>query len=157
MPAPLEMSLPAAPASAADAREALRRLPLPEEIVEKVALLVTELVANAVVHGRTLSDRRIRFELEVDDHGAVRGAVSDHGPGFTARLPDEPDLTTPGGLGLVLVDRLADRWGVSRDGATKVWFEIDRLQSATTRLPLWACATPPSTPRTARSLGASRS
>jgi hypothetical protein len=30
------------------------------------------------------------------------------------------------GWGLYLVDRLADRWGVTSDVGTTVWFELDR-------------------------------
>jgi anti-sigma regulatory factor (Ser/Thr protein kinase) len=35
--------------------------------------------------------------------------------------PDEP-----GGFGLFLVGRLADRWGVETDGGTTVWFVLRR-------------------------------
>jgi hypothetical protein len=31
-----------------------------------------------------------------------------------------------GGFGLVLVDRISDRWGVIRDRPNVVWFELDR-------------------------------
>jgi hypothetical protein len=30
------------------------------------------------------------------------------------------------GFGLFLVERLADRWGVARDGRTRVWFELSQ-------------------------------
>jgi hypothetical protein len=36
------------------------------------------------------------------------------------------------GWGLALVDRLSDRWGVSREDSTCVWFEIDRVLSGRT-------------------------
>jgi hypothetical protein len=46
------------------------------------------------------------------------------GPGATFDWErHEPDLTTPGGLGLVLVDTLSERWGIRRNGETCVWFE----------------------------------
>ena len=31
-----------------------------------------------------------------------------------------------GGFGLVLVDRISDRWGVIRNRQNVVWFELDR-------------------------------
>ena len=35
------------------------------------------------------------------------------------------DVLDPGGLGLVLVDEMADRWGVAcTDDETCVWFEL---------------------------------
>ena len=36
-----------------------------------------------------------------------------------------PVATADDGLGLVLVQRLSNRWGVVRDSLTEVWFEID--------------------------------
>ena len=49
--------------------------------------------------------------------------------GRSGSVPDrrEPGVRTlePGGLGLVLVDEMADRWGVARhDDETCVWFEL---------------------------------
>jgi anti-sigma regulatory factor (Ser/Thr protein kinase) len=58
----------------------------------------------------------------------VRIEVSDGGAGFVPPKRPAPrlDAEEPGGWGLVLVDRLADRWGVARDEGTSVWFELDR-------------------------------
>jgi hypothetical protein len=51
--------------------------------------------------------------------------VSDPGEGFAANLP-EPAGRGPGGWGLFLTERLADRWGVDREeGWTTVWVEMD--------------------------------
>jgi len=51
--------------------------------------------------------------------------VSDPGQGFSANIPD-PVAGEPGGWGLFLTERLADRWGVDRDGNwTTVWLERD--------------------------------
>ena len=35
----------------------------------------------------------------------------------------------PFGRGLMFVDRLADRWGLSLDGKTAVWLEVDTPQA----------------------------
>ncbi len=35
-------------------------------------------------------------------------------------------LDEPGGFGLYLVGRLADRWGVETDDGTTVWFVLQR-------------------------------
>jgi hypothetical protein len=55
----------------------------------------------------------------------VRVEVGDLGPGFDPG-PRDLDRESPSGWGLYLVDQLADRWGVTRAGGTRVWFEIDR-------------------------------
>jgi anti-sigma regulatory factor (Ser/Thr protein kinase) len=53
--------------------------------------------------------------------------VTDSGPGFEPEQPrPTPHVDRPGGWGLCLVDRLADRWGVDSGNRTAVWFELDR-------------------------------
>ncbi len=118
----LELSLPPAPASAAVARRELRALPLPEPMLDALSLLVTELVSNAIRHPKAPADEAIRVRADVEGE-QVHVEVTDGGRGFTKPTADV-DLTTPGGLGLVLVERLADRWGINGDGRTCVWFDI---------------------------------
>jgi Histidine kinase-like ATPase domain len=56
-------------------------------------------------------DRMVRLELR-QRRGAVRVAVRDEGSGFAPEAScSRPDET--GGWGLVLVDRIADRWAVT--------------------------------------------
>jgi anti-sigma regulatory factor (Ser/Thr protein kinase) len=51
--------------------------------------------------------------------------VTDWGPGFDARTRTREPGDHTGGWGLFLVERLADNWGVQRDGeSTMVWFEL---------------------------------
>ena len=56
------------------------------------------------------------------DEDAVRVEVIDCGSGFTAtpRDPERPH----GGYGLYLLEQQATRWGVDREGGTRVWFEL---------------------------------
>jgi anti-sigma regulatory factor (Ser/Thr protein kinase) len=55
----------------------------------------------------------------------LRIEVTDHGHGFEpAAVPADPSQAA-GGWGLVLVDRLTDRWGVAFSHSTHVWFEFD--------------------------------
>lgn len=77
-----------------------------------VALVVGELAANAVQHGRVPGrDFGVRLVLDVTA-GLVRAEVSD------AATDKRPPLATPvtppegeSGRGLLLVDVLAERWG----------------------------------------------
>jgi anti-sigma regulatory factor (Ser/Thr protein kinase) len=92
---------------------------------QKARLLVSELVTNAVIHGRGRIELRARLD---QDRLLVR--VIDEGPGFTTALR-ERDLDTPGGDGLRIVDAEASRWGI-REGAADVWFELRRQPLALT-------------------------
>ncbi len=85
-----------------------------------VRLLVSELVTNGVVHGHGV-DGDEHLTLNIAANGVLRVDVVDHGGGFT---PEAPRGEPIGGWGLMLVEGLADRWGVTRDGETRVWFEI---------------------------------
>jgi anti-sigma regulatory factor (Ser/Thr protein kinase) len=92
------------------------------ESERQLALLVSELVSNAVRHGGAGDADLIELELCATSRG-VGVEVSDPGPGFVPRRRDLP-LDEPGGWGLVLVDQLAERWGVVRDRRTRVWLEL---------------------------------
>lgn len=56
----------------------------------------------------------------------LRVSVTDDGFGFEPDLDAPPRERAMGGFGLVLVDRISDRWGVIRDRPNVVWFELDR-------------------------------
>jgi anti-sigma regulatory factor (Ser/Thr protein kinase) len=90
--------------------------------METMRLLVTELVTNSVKHAATDS-----VELKVlVGRSVVWVEVLDEGPGFEPS-PRSSDSRDEGGWGLFLVERLANRWGVAREGsATRVWFELLR-------------------------------
>jgi anti-sigma regulatory factor (Ser/Thr protein kinase) len=88
-------------------------------LYEDVRLLVSELVTNCVRHAGVGPEEQLELLVSV---------VRDPGPGFEPR-PRAPHNTSDSGWGLVLVDRLADRWGVAREASTRVWFEIDRPKS----------------------------
>ena len=82
---------------------------------DDVVLVVSELVSNSVRHG---SSELIDVKVTNRD-GRVRIEVTDDGPGFDAETP------RGGGLGLSIVERLADRWGM-QDASQRftVWAEL---------------------------------
>jgi anti-sigma regulatory factor (Ser/Thr protein kinase) len=88
-----------------------------------LALLVSELVANAVVHGRG----EVLLRLQVDGP-VVRGEVVDEGGGFERDLR-ERSVEDVSGRGLAIVEALASRWGI-HEGTTHVWFEVDARDRA---------------------------
>ncbi|MCZ4124481.1 ATP-binding protein [Streptomyces sp. H39-S7] len=102
-------------------REQLRRWGVPG-LVDIAELLTSELVTNALQHTdegavltATLSDGPVhRLRVEVHDHTARRPRLHPVGENATS------------GRGLLLVQALADSWGVRSQGTGKVvWFELD--------------------------------
>ncbi len=122
--APVDLTIPATTMAPSQARAALGELAddLSDEILEPARLLVSELVSNSVRHGATGPDSRVRVRAEIVPRG-LRIEVSDWGVGFS---PAVGRLRDDGGFGLLLVARLATRWGIDCQGITRVWFEIVR-------------------------------
>ncbi|MGP4113878.1 ATP-binding protein [Streptomyces sp. 4N509B] len=101
------------------------------ELVDTARLLVTELASNVLQH---TSARSLAVETTFE-HGRVTVAVVDSSPGGSTaiRPPDvPPGAEADYGRGLMLVDRLADGWGVTvlhdARSATpvgkRVWFTL---------------------------------
>lgn len=115
----VEVDLETAPAARvrAEVRHLVGRCP-GIEVCDAVQVS-DELVSNACRHAcsprtcRLMVDGRGWFRIEVDDASPIPARV---------RRPDHT-----GGRGLLLVDRLATRWGTNhRDGGKTVWAELDR-------------------------------
>jgi anti-sigma regulatory factor (Ser/Thr protein kinase) len=97
---------------------------LPQATRERLTLLVSELVTNAIRHAGLRPGDPI--DVQATRHaGRVRLAVHDGGVGFEAPAVDGRDPLAPGGKGLTIVAALSDCWGVDRsgDGCT-VWCEV---------------------------------
>jgi len=120
----LRLSIAGGPRAPARARAWLQSATswVPRELESNLLLLTSELVNNSVAHGKAGDQDVIEIELRATSRG-VRAQVSDSGEGFA---PGERLLAIdePGGWGLVLVERVADSWGVDHNGRTSVWFEL---------------------------------
>lgn len=96
-----------------------------DDRISVAALLTSELVTNAVIHASPV-DGEVPIGLRIDaGRAAVRVEVTDLGGGFD---PEHPGGRPPeqGGRGLLLVDRLATRWGAGAEsGRFTVWFELE--------------------------------
>ena len=88
-----------------------------------VALVVSELVTNSVLHADLDADDTVMVEIAVDDD-RLAITVTDPGSALVPRLlPRDP--TGPHGFGLHLVNDISAHWGVRRDpGTTQVWCEL---------------------------------
>jgi two-component sensor histidine kinase len=121
------VTLAAEPASGSAARRFVRRtlagLDVDPERVETLVLLCSELVTNSVLHAAAPSELRLRVR-----EGRVRLEVHDSSP--VVPVPRAQDLAATNGRGMVLVDALADSWGVEvgdglPDEGKTVWLELD--------------------------------
>jgi anti-sigma regulatory factor (Ser/Thr protein kinase) len=114
------LELPRRPDAPAVARRELQQRlgeVLHQDVLHDLYLVVSELVANAVRHGRG----EIHLRL-MRDAGDLRGEVIDGGGGFEHDVREVGSLATSG-RGLLIVEALTTRWGV-HEGTTHVWFEM---------------------------------
>ncbi|MEK8145227.1 ATP-binding protein [Streptomyces sp. M10(2022)] len=90
---------------------------------DAVTIVVAELAANAVLHGRVPGRDFALLLVRDDDRGVIRIEVSDTHPAQPVQAVPTQDEDY--GRGLVLVDALAVSWGVrARVGPGKtVWAE----------------------------------
>jgi hypothetical protein len=92
---------------------------LPEEFVDDVLLLVSELATNSVRHARSAFELGLELDLR-----SLRIEITDQGgdlPRKRSPLKDEPY-----GRGLHIVDSLAESWGVgvAADGGKTIWVVV---------------------------------
>lgn len=122
VPAPLETDLPRGMNASSRARrwlDARLTATVAGDELDAAKLLATELVNNAVLHGRGTITLRALL-----DENRLLIEVIDQGSGFE-RIVDQQDFEKVGGQGLQIVEALASRWGV-HEGTTHVWFELER-------------------------------
>ncbi|HEX3621588.1 MAG TPA: ATP-binding protein [Acidimicrobiales bacterium] len=102
-------------------RDVLMSRQVADGVVHTVELLTSEVVTNAIVHGRSGPQLVVR----VCD-GVVRVGVRDTSPEPPVRRLSR--LDDPSGRGVVIVEELASAWGVERErgGGKQVWFEVAR-------------------------------
>jgi anti-sigma regulatory factor (Ser/Thr protein kinase) len=117
----LDVELPSTASAPATARGALEQIAgtVSEARMRDLRLLVSELVTNAVRHAEGAA---VRLIVSIAG-GTLRVEVHDRGRGFEVKAPPTDPLRASG-WGLVLVEELADRWGVDGTPRTRVWFEM---------------------------------
>lgn len=89
-----------------------------------VLVAVSELVTNVVRHAPDAGQASVTLAAY---EGGLRIGVRQRGKRF-----DRPEIVVsndPHGRGLMIVETLADRWGVDVDGdMLEVWFEVDHVR-----------------------------
>lgn len=100
-------------------RDVLMSRQVAGSVVDTVELLTSEVVTNAIIHGRSGP----LLAVDVSDR-AIRVAVGDGSPELPVRRLGRPDDVS--GRGVLIVEELATSWGVvrERNGSKRVWFEV---------------------------------
>jgi anti-sigma regulatory factor (Ser/Thr protein kinase) len=88
---------------------------------DKLKLLASELVTNAVIHCDGPPDHVVTLEVVVGAD-SVRMSVTDGGSGFERQ--GYPSVGDIGGWGLWLVDQLSSAWGTSSESDHRVWLDF---------------------------------
>lgn len=113
---PATLRLAALPDAAGEARSFVRSILREHPRIDDALLSVSELVTNAVRHGPAGNG----LEILIDRHdSAIRVSVHQQAGSFQI---DRAPRQGFGGLGLMIVEKVSDAWGV--DNQTGVWFEI---------------------------------
>src|SRR5438045_2213192 len=90
---------------------------VPEPVIDVMALLTSEVVTNARLHGGEALD----LELVISDR-VLRVAVGDPCPSPPVVLSDP---SADAGRGMRMVEQLAGTWGTTdTDDGKRVWFEV---------------------------------
>ena len=115
----LVLRLPKTPDAVGMARHAVEVVgfSVAPAVREDAQLVVSELVANGLEHGRG----GVTLSLSVSERGRLSGEVFDDGDGF-----DEPQArmeSNPRGWGFPIVAALAEKWGIHK-GSARVWFAM---------------------------------
>ena len=97
---------------------------LEEDISERSALVVTEVVTNSVTHAGLTSAQPIELNIELFAE-CLRIEVTDEGTRSFDPVVTPPLAGQNSGRGLWMIDQLTDRWGVEFTRSTRVWCEFD--------------------------------
>jgi serine/threonine-protein kinase RsbW len=104
---------------------------VPSSLVDRVKLVVSELVTNAVRHSGMSQGDIIELRL-LPSPDVVRLEVRDSGRGLTVEADRGASLSElkESGLGLYVVSHVADRWGADSTNGATVWAEFDIVLAA---------------------------
>ncbi|MBA3747157.1 MAG: ATP-binding protein [Solirubrobacterales bacterium] len=123
--------LPANAAAAGIARRELAATPgVAGDVAYKALLMTSEMIAVYVADLVPDPAARLRLSVRVTP-AAVRIEVGGRPPEVPLdALMHSNETPSLGGMGLHIVERMADAWGVDGDGNSRMWFELARPGAA---------------------------
>ncbi|MGH8866914.1 MAG: ATP-binding protein [Actinomycetes bacterium] len=102
---------------------------LPDRVCEDAALVLSELLSNALRHASPLPDGTLHVRWACHPPG-IEVSVTDGGAS-TRPTPRQPSLSSLGGRGLAIVGTLTDDWGVRDSGGdVTVWARVAEPEHA---------------------------
>jgi anti-sigma regulatory factor (Ser/Thr protein kinase) len=122
-------TLPCETASVGDARGALRSLlrgaGSSADECNAAAMVMSELMTNAVVHSDNRRDEQVEVVIEFSER-QIHIEVLDHNPHTPVQR--DIDLDAPSGRGLTIVDALSSAWGWDpiEGFGKRVWCDVPR-------------------------------
>ena len=123
--------LPASAAAAGMARRELACTPgIAGDVAYKALLMTSELIAVYVADIEPDPAARLRLSIRVTPDRVrieVGGRAPDVSPDALLHSRETPSL---GGMGLQIVERMADGWGIEGRHGSTMWFELDRHLAA---------------------------
>jgi anti-sigma regulatory factor (Ser/Thr protein kinase) len=94
------------------------------EVIDDALIVLSEMVANAVSHGRPADDGTMELAWTIDPERQLL-EISVHDGGVGASLePIDFDEDSLSGRGLSIINRVADRWWVDMSAGTRVRAEL---------------------------------
>jgi len=114
-------------------RHALHAFGVSKPVIDDAVLVATELVGNALRHASALPSGDLEVCWEVDGERVTVQVTDGGGRQLPHMLTPDRDATT--GRGLMIVDAVAEEWGVESlsDGGTTVWASLLRPTSVSDR------------------------
>jgi anti-anti-sigma factor len=121
----LDRRFPAGTQAVAESRHAFDAAfpELDSNVRDDARIIVSELVTNGIRHGANDDGGWVRLVVRREAN-VLRIEVSDSNGSETEPHIPERDPNRTSGWGLMLVEKLASRWGVSNTGVTTVWCEL---------------------------------
>lgn len=91
-------------------------------VIDDALIVISEMIANAVCHGKPGDDGTIEISWSIKD-SLLELSVLDGGVGGSLR-PIDFDEDSLSGRGLAIINRVADRWWVDMSSGTRVNAEL---------------------------------
>jgi anti-sigma regulatory factor (Ser/Thr protein kinase) len=121
----VSVEIPVEPEAISIARDVVARIMVdstaPQERIEEVRLLTSEVVSHAIRRADPDSEGSIGLLIDVSSD-RLRVEVTDQLAGPDPRSQAAPPGDAGGGWGLIFVAELSDRWGAEPDS---IWFELN--------------------------------
>jgi anti-sigma regulatory factor (Ser/Thr protein kinase) len=117
------MHVPCHPDSPSAVRDSVAQLEGLGWLLGDARLVASELVTNAVLHSGGTGEDLLEVRVSRNENGIVI-SVRDPGRSGGEATPWPDHLKSTGGLGLIVVDAIASRWGTEREDGYTVWAEL---------------------------------